>query len=136
MVLGSFWAELAALFRQGIPSHHLPSPILNTAAALCVTDGQCLSVSGSLQSHLWAGKREIKSLGAPSALCLPFPHVQTTKKSGRGNKLPTIKLPGKELGHHTDVSVPPVSNLPPDDSSAQHQVCGFSPLFSPFFHLL
>lgn len=29
-----FWAELAELFHQGVPSHHLPGPILNTAATL------------------------------------------------------------------------------------------------------
>lgn len=123
------------MFHQGVTSHHLPSPILNTSSVppLCFIDGQCLCISESLERLHWAGKRHKRWPGTHKAPFLSLSYVQTIKNSGGSEKLPIIKLLGKELGHHNGVSIPPISTLPPDDSSVQHQVCGFSPFFPPFF---
>lgn len=70
-------------------------------------------------------------LGAHRALCLPLPQVQTTKKSGGSDKLSTVKILGKELGHHNDVS--PLCTL---CYQMIHQLsirCVASHLFTTFF---
>ena len=79
-----------------------------------------------------AGERK-GGLGLTELFWHPFPLHRPPKgvEGARVTQRPSIKLLMKELRCCNDLSVPPVSALPPDAFLAQHQVHHFSP--SAFF---
>jgi len=126
----SSWAELEEILHPAVSSQHLPHPILVTTAVLCLTAGWYLGISGPVGSAPQSGRREERQLASLRDLSLPLPCAYTTRRRRGSSGDPVVvhqaATEGTVLQHSNVMRVTPVSTLPPDDNSAQHQVHHFS----------
>ena len=127
----SWWSSFAQL----CPANTCPAPSSPLPLLSARLPGGARLLRGSLQVLPGLAGEGKGGLGLTQLFLCPLPLHRPPEgvEGARVTQLPSIKLLLQELSGRHAVSVPPVSALPPDAFSAQHQVHHFSP--SAFFPL-